>query len=325
MLRYLNSINPASILLLPFSAIYWVLHQIHQSLYRLQIFKVHRLGIPVIVIGNVTVGGTGKTPLVIWLADFLVNNGYRPGIISRGYGGHSRKIPRQACNDSQASEVGDEPLLLAQKTGVPVYVGADRAAAGRQLLKENNCDILISDDGLQHFALARDLEIAVVDGWLRFGNGFLLPAGPLRESTRRLHYVDYVVCRGGKTEGNEIAATLQPAGFRNLDSGTQEGIEYFQGKTAHAVAGIGNPDQFFDALLKLGIMVVPHRYPDHHQYTGKEFEFDDEYPVIMTEKDAVKCSNMNDDRLWSLEVSMNLPEKFGTDILMQLQGEKRGQ
>jgi len=317
---YLYSVNVISLLLLPFSAVYWLLHQLHKLLYAIGILPVQRLDVPVIVVGNITVGGTGKTPLVCWLCQYLEKNGYQPGIISRGYKGKI-SVPKRVNADSDPEESGDEPVLLAKKTGVPVYISANRVEAAKQLLEENHCDVLISDDGLQHYRMGRDLEIAVIDGWRRFGNGFLLPAGPLRETNNRLAKVDWRLCRGGEPQQGELPYKYVVEGFCNLGTGQTVDAEQLIGGKYHAVAGIGNPDQFFYELVESGFDILRHPFPDHHVFTNADLKFSDDLPIIMTEKDAVKCGKLAEQLerdVWYLTIKVQVPESFGKDIVRKL-------
>jgi tetraacyldisaccharide 4'-kinase len=317
---YLNSLNIVSLLLLPFSAVYWVLHQFHKLLYVIGILRTQRLAVPVIVVGNITVGGTGKTPLVTWLCACLESNGFRPGIISRGYKGRTT-APNRVQADSDSKKYGDEPVLLARETGVPVYTSSNRVEAAKRLLAENQCDVLISDDGLQHYRLGRDIEIAVIDGWRRFGNGWLLPAGPLRESKRRLSKVDWVLCRGGEPQEGELPYKYVADGLQNLKTGEEYGIGQFKGKQVHAVAGIGNPDQFFNDLVESGLNIYRHPFPDHYEFQKEDLQFPDNLPIIMTEKDAVKCGKLVgqlERDVWYLAIKAQLPESFGKDVVTKL-------
>jgi len=321
---HLYSYNPISILLLPLSAIYWILQQFHRFLYTAGFLRVHRLEVPVIVVGNVTVGGTGKTPLVAWLCAYLESEGYQPGVVSRGYKGKDPEPTR--VNPGADPEIyGDEPVLLANKTGKPVYTSANRVGAAKKLLKENRCNVIISDDGLQHYRMLRDIEIAIIDGQRRFGNGFLLPAGPLRESKKRLLKVNWVLCRGGQPQAGEVPYNYSSEGLYNLKTGerstTGQLLERLRGKQVHAVAGIGNPNQFFDQLVESGFDVRRHPFADHHLFKKQDLNFSDGIPIIMTEKDAVKCRKLVD-RLdceaWYLAIEAQLPESFGNDIVMKL-------
>jgi len=254
-----------------------------------------RLPVPVIVVGNIAVGGTGKTPFVLWLVQRLRERGWRPGVISRGYGGHAPAYPLRVGPSTDAARAGDEPALIARRLGVPVAVAPDRVAAARLLLDAGEADILVADDGLQHYRLARDLEICVVDGSRGLGNGALLPAGPLRETPQRLQQVDLVVVNGGgwsspREPAVEMRLALGQA--EALDGGGRRPLADFAGRRVHAAAGIGNPERFFTALRAAGIEVIPHPFPDHHRYRADELAFTPELPLLMTEKDAVKCREL---------------------------------
>lgn len=262
--------------------------------------------VPVIVVGNLTLGGTGKSPLVAWLARWLVDQGWQPGIVSRGYGGEAPRYPLYVNVDSDAAQSGDEPLMLAQQTGLPVVVDPDRPRGARKLIAAG-CDIVIADDGLQHLALGRDIELVVVDGARGFGNGHCLPAGPLREPLERLQTVDAVLVNGAATaralpdEGYSMA--LVPARWRHLTDGVCYPVEQvpFAGRV-HALAGIGHPPRFFATLEVLGVDHDAHPLPDHHRYTAGDLRFADNRPVVMTAKDAVKCRRFANERCWALDV-----------------------
>lgn len=220
---------------------------LRRQAYRQGWWRSVRMPVPVIVVGNITAGGSGKTPLVIWLAEWLQANGWRPGIVSRGYGGLAAHWPQPVRADSDPRLVGDEPVLTVQRTACPMMVGPDRVAAARALLQEHDCNIIISDDGMQHYCLQRDIEIAVLDGSRRLGNGFCLPAGPLREPASRLAEVDLRVANGVAKEC-EQQMLLQPQVVQRLHDGDSQSLEFFRGQTVHAVAGIGNPARFFSAI-----------------------------------------------------------------------------
>lgn len=274
-----------------------------------------------IAVGNLVVGGAGKTPLALWIAEFLKSKGWSPAIVSRGYGG-SAQAPREATLASDPSEVGDEPVVLARRSGCPVWVGPDRAQVIAALrLQHPECSVVILDDGLQHYALRRDLEIAIVDA-RRFGNGWLLPAGPLREPPSRLCSVDAVVAHGVdalqgyamRLEGEEVHCATDARERRELKA--------FAGARVHAMAGIGDPERFFSALRARGIDVVPHPFPDHHPYRENDLDFGDNAPVLMTEKDAVKCKRFARPHHWVLPVHAVLEPAFGEWLLKRL-GERK--
>ncbi len=255
--------------------------------------ETQRLAVPVIVVGNISVGGTGKTPFVIWLIERLREWGYTPGVISRGYGAEAPQYPMPVHGESNPAYCGDEPLLMARRLKVPLVIDPDRSAAGKYLLAQNpGVDVLVADDGLQHYRLWRDLEICVVDGTRGLGNGALLPAGPLREPPSRLNEVQLTVVNGGtwhceaEPKANMRLLMSQVHAF----DGTTESLAAYKGKTVHAVAGIGFPERFFSQLRWQGIEVIPHAFPDHHAYAAADFNFGDGRPVLMTEKDAVKCA-----------------------------------
>lgn len=267
--------------------------------------EIWRAPVPVIVVGNITLGGTGKSPLVAWLARHLSEAGRRPGILSRGYGGKAAHYPLRVDAETPPAACGDEPRMLADQTGVPVVVDPDRPRGARRLL-EAGCDILLADDGLQHLALGRDLEILVVDGHRGLGNGRCLPAGPLREPVERLASVDAVVVNGPPRDPGLAAhprMTLTPAGWRRLDGDERRPVAPppFAGPV-HALAGIGRPARFFATLEALGVEHVAHPFGDHHRFTAADLAFDDARPLVMTAKDAVKCRGLTSREAWVLEV-----------------------
>ena len=303
--------SPLVLLLLPLSWLFRLLVALRRLAFDAGVLPSHRLPVPVIVVGNITVGGTGKTPLVIWLVEHLRTLGYRPGVVSRGYGGQARNWPQQVRPDSDPAMVGDEAVLLARHCHCPMAVGPDRVAAVRALLEHHDVDILVSDDGLQHYALQRDLEIIVIDGVRRFGNGYCLPAGPLREPQSRLDSADLVVANGigGR---REYAMRLRPGKAWRLDEPHQQReLHTFSGMRVHAMAGIGHPERFFTTLAGLGIQVIPHPFPDHHAFRAEELDFArDGHLILMTEKDAVKCRSLAGLQAWVVPVQAELDERF---------------
>ena len=283
---------------------------LRRRLYRTGTLRSHRIARPVVVVGNLTAGGTGKTPLTIALIDALRARGLAAGVVSRGYGG-SERGPLMVDADSDAARVGDEPLLINRRTRAPVAIGRDRVAAANLLLESAAVDVVIADDGLQHYRLRRDVEICVVDGARRFGNARLLPAGPLREPLARLADVDFVVVNGGEAQGDEIPMRLANDGaYRVGDPQSRTDLAAFAGRRVHAVAGIGNPARFFDGLRARGIDVVEHAFADHHAYVASDLAFGDDAPVLMTEKDAVKCRAFAMASWWALPVAASLPDAF---------------
>ncbi len=284
---------------------------VRRGLYRIRVLPSTRLPVPVIVVGNITVGGTGKTPLVVWMAELLSRHGYRPGIVSRGYLGKAKQWPQQVRPDSDPLMVGDEPVMLSRRTGCPVVAcGPRRAAAAAALVEHSGCDLVLSDDGLQHLALARDVEIAVIDAQRRFGNGRCLPAGPLREPVKRLESVDFVVVNGDSSETG-IQMQLQAGAPTSLgESGRQATFSSFKQTPVHAVCAIGNSERFFRQLESKGLEIIRHRFPDHHPFQPEELDFGDDHPLMMTEKDAVKCIRFANDRMWYVPVNVVLPSDF---------------
>ncbi|QNK00834.1 tetraacyldisaccharide 4'-kinase [Dyella telluris] len=304
----------------PLSWLYGALTALRRGLYRVGVLRSVRLPVPVIVIGNLSVGGTGKTPLTIALADALRKRGYKPGVVSRGYGG-SQKEPLLLDDAPEPARVGDEPCLI-RASGVPVAVGRDRPAAARLLLAAG-CDLVIADDGLQHYALARDLEVCVIDGVRRFGNGRLLPAGPLREPLSRLQKVSFRVCNGGMVTPGDVPMELRGGTVQALLDGHTQPLADFAGQTVHAVAAIGYPVRFFASLRAQGLQVVEHPFADHHAFVACDLAFGDESPVLMTEKDAVKCRAFAQAHWWSVPVRAVLPPAFFDDIEARLRRSGR--
>ena len=330
--RHWQRLTPVSVALLPLSWVFRALVWLRRALYRTGLLRSIGLPAPVIVVGNISVGGTGKTPLVIWLADFLREAGYRPGIVTRGYRGASPVWPVAVTAQTSASLVGDEAVLLARRGGCPVMAGPDRAESARRLI-EQGCNVIVGDDGLQHYRLRRDIEIAVIDGVRRFGNGLCLPAGPLREPVSRLESVPLRVANGAPQAG-ELGMTLTPSGFYNLagpglhaapEQTPRQFTAQFGNVPVHAVAGIGNPERFFITLRGLGLTVIPHPFPDHHAFKAKELEFSDKLPLILTEKDAVKCQHFATTRCWVLAVDARPDARLGEQILQRLKEKPVGQ
>ncbi|HKO88298.1 MAG TPA: tetraacyldisaccharide 4'-kinase [Burkholderiales bacterium] len=304
--RHWYRLSWLSCLLAPLSLLFLFVVVLRRAAYSTGLLAQGSLPVPVLVVGNFVVGGTGKTPLVLWLVEGLRRLGWRPAIISRGYGGGS-DAPREVRPDSDPGEVGDEPLLLARRSNVPVFVGRRRLEVGRKLLASYpDCDLLVSDDGLQHYALARSFEIAVEDS-RGYGNGLLLPAGPLRELPSRS--VDAIVLNGGPDRVGVWKMDVTPAEFYALHAPTQpvaaDGLRF---KRLHAVAGIGHPQRFFDMLHGLGLVFVSHPFPDHHVYRPEDLQFADCDAVLMTEKDAVKCSGFGRLDLYALRVEAVVDE-----------------
>ena len=296
-----------------------------RRLYRRGWRRSIRVPVPVIVVGNVTAGGAGKTPVTMALVERLRAAGWTPGVASRGYGREQAGTARWVDAGTPARLGGDEPVLVARKTGVPVRVDADRVAAARALVAAG-CDVVVCDDGLQHYRLARDIEIEVVDAQRGYGNGRMMPAGPLREPVSRAMACDFRILNLGQGSGQ--AATigfgqwpmrLALTGARPLDGGRERSLQAFAGQRVHAVAGIAHPERFFAMLRAAGLAVVPHAFADHHAFTREDLQFSSDLPVLMTEKDAVKCAAFADARLYAVPLSADLPAAFWTGLMQRLE------
>ncbi|HET9034494.1 MAG TPA: tetraacyldisaccharide 4'-kinase [Dokdonella sp.] len=305
--------EPAPLWMRMLVPLYRMLRALVQFAWRSGLRKPVRLSVPVIIVGNITAGGTGKTPLVLALIEALHARGWKPGVVSRGYGG-SATAPTLLDDNPDPAIVGDEPSLIRRRSGVPVAIGRQRPDAAR-LLPGAGVDVILADDGLQNPSLARDIEICVIDGQRRFGNGKLLPAGPLRESTARLQAVDFVVCNGGTPQQGEISMVLRGDQAQRLDAdAASRKLSDFSGSTVHAIAAIGNPQRFFDSLRAHRIEVIEHAFGDHHGLVKEDLDFGDDLPILMTEKDAVKCIDFADSRCWKVPVSAQLPASFFDQI-----------
>lgn len=312
-------------ILLPLSLVFRVLSALRRRLYRRGVFASERVAMPVIVVGNITVGGTGKTPLVTALVERLRAVGFKPGIASRGYGANPPVRPLSVTAETNVAHCGDEPLMLARRTGVPVVIDSDRVAACNRLIVEHHCDVIVTDDGLQHYRLQRDVEVVVIDAERGLGNAQLLPMGPLREPPARLDCVDYVVINGSRIPAglecfNPLSMQIEADEFIELATSKRLPVQAWPGdRRVHAMAGIGNPQRFFDTLGKLGFDIIPHSFADHYAYTREDLEFGDRLPIIMTEKDAVKCRQyLPDVPCWALAVSARLPDAFFDQLIERL-------
>jgi len=316
----------AATALLPLAVLYCLVVGLRRLAYNRGWLRTARLPVPVIIVGNITVGGTGKTPLVIWLARWLRTRGWRPGIVARGYGGKSSHWPLEVTGESAPSLVGDEPVLVASNCGCPVWVDPDRVRGARALLASRPCDVLVADDGLQHYALGRDLEICVVDGKRRQGNGWCLPAGPLREPRARLLSADLVVTNGNGPAPGEYSMRLVLGVARSVSDPARElSLDAFRGRRAIAIAGIGNPDRFFQALGELGVIADERRFPDHHPFTEADLPESEGVPVLMTEKDAVKCRRFAGPNCWYIPVEAELDGEFESSLERHLERWSHGQ
>jgi tetraacyldisaccharide 4'-kinase len=328
---YAPRLTPLTLPLAPLAAVFAALAGLRRMLYRSGVLRAKRLPVPVVVVGNITAGGSGKTPLVAALAAALAQRGWRPGIVSRGYGRRPAQrdgaSPLLVGTDTDPAAAGDEPVLLA-RAGFAVAVAADRLAAGRALLAAHpDCDVVIADDGLQHYALSREVEVAVVDATRGLGNGWRLPAGPLREAPSRLATVDAVVVladdprQAARFHAAATPMSLEGATFRRVNAPAMTApAHHFRKGGVHALAGIGNPQRFFDHLARLGVAAVPHPFPDHHRFAAADLALPGAALVVMTEKDAVKCAAFADDRCWYLPVTARLDPALVRRIEEKLRG-----
>ena len=296
-------------LLYPFSLIFSYLTSLRRKRFLTNKIKSFKSEVPIVVVGNLTIGGTGKTPLVKYIVTELKNKGYKPGIVSRGYGGKFKET-LQVTSETPVKHTGDEAQILA-KLDVPFYIDKNRVRAVKKLSKNHDCDVIISDDGLQHYKMGRQVEIAVIDGKRRFGNNLTFPAGPLRESSKRIDTVDFIVNNSGPTEEGEYLMNISPTKFVHLKSGKTYSIENWpMHKQVHAVAGLGNPGRFFDLLDKLGFDIIRHPFPDHHNFLSSDIFYLDHLPIVMTEKDASKCKDFDNNKIWYLKIDADLNNKF---------------
>ena len=303
--RSWQGISIVSALLTPLSLIYYLIITARRWAYKLGLLSVYHAPVPVVVVGNITVGGTGKTPIIIELARALQSRGWNPGIISRGYGANLSE-PAEVTPDSDPRKAGDEPVLISQQTHLPVVAYPDRALAIRTILK-NDVDVILSDDGLQHFAMGRAVEISVVDGEFSYGNGLLLPAGPLREPRSRLHALDIQIRRNGPAEPGEILVVSNLSRARNIVDGEQKDLSDFEGVPVVAVAGIHYPDRFFNGLEAKSIELEPVAFSDHHQFTAGDLPAD--RTVLMTTKDEVKCREFAQKSWWAVDQKTIIPNQ----------------
>lgn len=314
-------------LLMPFSYCYVAINNLQR---KLQSKNRLKLACPVIVVGNITVGGTGKTPLTIHIVKLLQQAGYHPAIITRGYGGKATSWPQTVTTKSDPYLVGDEAVLMASSTGVPVYAGANRLASIEQLLKQHDCDVIVSDDGMQHYKLSRDIQIAVIDGRRQLGNGYCLPAGPLREKKGRLQECDFVVMNNNvmtiknSDEKSYFEMVLTGQTLINLSTLEVKPLSDLRGETIQALTGIGNPQRFYTSLKDAGVNVIENSFPDHYAFEESDLNFDEASTVIMTEKDSVKCKALIDNgssngkQYWCLPVTATIPNEFNMAFLTKL-------
>lgn len=312
-------------LLLPLSGLYGLVAGCRRFFYSNRLLPTHQAAVPVIIVGNITAGGTGKTPVVIWLVRELQRYGFHPGIVSRGYGGSQSKSPMRVDAKSDPGIVGDEPVLLARRTSCPVVVDADRVRAAAMLV-EDGVDVIVGDDGMQHYRLGRDYEICVIDGARGLGNRRLLPAGPLRESPQRLEQVDQLLVNGRMRNISELSVTEQNAlrfdlvatEASKLNGSVTRALHRFADTTVHAVAGIGNPKRFFDLLRLHGIEVIEHPRADHAPLKARDLQFGDNFNVFMTEKDAVKLGDKVADNCWQVPVDLEMDPALALPAIEQV-------
>lgn len=304
--------RPAPWWLRPLSGLFAVLSNLRRWFTR-----PGKVDVPVVVVGNITVGGTGKTPLILWLVEAARRQGLRPGVVSRGYGGSHHGPPLRVTGESDPALVGDEPVLIARQSGAPVCVGIDRLAAARALAASGEADIILSDDGLQHYRLGRDAEIVMLDAARGFGNGWRLPAGPLREPVSRLATVDIVIANGGAAKAwpAAVPVTLEARSLCRVDgTGSAISLAEFRGRDVHAVAGIGHPERFFAQLEAIGLRIQRHAFPDHAGYSAAELDFGDDLPLVMTAKDAVKCTAFARPGWWFAQAELMMSRAAATAL-----------
>lgn len=313
--------HPALGLLRPLEWLYRTVVQRKRARFLAGEGEIYRAPVPVVVVGNITVGGTGKTPMILWLIEHCRSQGLRVGVVSRGYGAQPPQLPWRVQADQAASMAGDEPLLIVQRSGVPLMIDPDRSRAVAALLAEQPLDLILSDDGLQHYRLARDLELVLIDAARGLGNRHCLPAGPLREPAERLQSVDALLYNGASSDPQGgYGFTLRPHTLVNLRSGEQRPLSHFPpGQALHAVAGIGNPQRFFNTLEGLHWRPVAHAFADHAPYSAELLNFSPVLPLVMTEKDAVKCRAFAADDWWYLAVDAEPSAAFVAWFDQQLQ------
>lgn len=319
-MKFWNKRTFLSYLLWPFSILFLMIARIRAFLYQQGYLKAYKAPVPVIIIGNITVGGTGKTPLLICLAEHLSKVGYKVGIVSRGYKSKINTYPWLVTEADTAEQVGDEPLLIHRKTGLPVCIDPQRTRAVKFLLDHYPLHIILSDDGLQHYALTRDVEIAVQSAQNPWGNGFLLPAGPLREPVSRLKKVDYLINNGNLDSENLSMRIVLDKVYALQDKTRELDLKQFAHKRVHAVAGIAKPEKFFNFLKEYQLDIIEHAFSDHYAFKENELVFDDSLPIFITEKDAVKCQAFKHSNIWVVAIKTELPELFIKSFLQKVEG-----
>jgi len=301
------------------SGIFSIVSRFRRKMYQLGILKTHKIKCPVVIVGNISVGGVGKTPMVIWLVNQLQSQGLKVGVVSRGYGGKREHEPLLVIPQTSAKASGDEALLIAKHTNAPVFVGKNRVKAAKKLLLDYRVDIIIADDGLQHYALNRDLEIVLIDAIYGLGNKKLLPAGPLREQTSRLNSVDMVIYKG-KKQGSHYFQYEPLMVYALGDIKNQKSIESFRSQHINAIAGIAHPDSFFSMLSNQGLAVVKNPLDDHEILTEDHFKFDNDDPVFITEKDAVKCQDLKLNNVWVVVLKLVVKKETNKAVMKMIKG-----
>ncbi|NHB95221.1 tetraacyldisaccharide 4'-kinase [Photorhabdus stackebrandtii] len=307
------------LLLLPFSALYGLISGLRRLSYKAGLSQSWKAPVPIVVVGNLTAGGNGKTPVVIWLVEQLQKKGCRVGVVSRGYGGKAENYPLLVTDNTTTAQAGDEPVLIHRRTGAPVAVAPKRVEAVKALLADTPLDIIVTDDGLQHYALQRDFEIAIIDGVRRFGNGWWLPAGPMRELSGRLNKVNAIITNGGMPQSGELSMTLVGGLAVNMVSGEKRAVNFIPHVVA--MAGIGHPPRFFATLQQLGVdLQKEYAFADHQMYTEEQLSHltDTNQNLLMTEKDAVKCFKFARPNWWYLPVDAQLPQEKGQAMLNEI-------
>ena len=313
---YDKRLHPLLYLLTPLSLLFWLLTNLRRSLYRFRLLKRYKADVPVIVVGNISVGGTGKTPMTLALVKFLKAEGYQPGIVSRGYRADAT-FPHVVKDDDEPRIAGDEPLMLKHKTGCPVVISPNRGEAVQCLMSQHPAvDIVISDDGLQHYAMQRDIELILIDAERGVGNGWLLPCGPLREGPWRLKGAEWVVSLYAQHPFAQYVCEVEPQGWHRVSDG--EAVE-LPGEAAYAIAGIGNPHRFFHGLQEQGIELLDCiEFPDHHQFNADDFNDFADKPVLMTEKDAAKCRTFAQRNWFYQPISAQLPDELRAKLAQRI-------
>ncbi|MDC0535947.1 tetraacyldisaccharide 4'-kinase [Francisellaceae bacterium] len=314
---YKKGLTWLTILLLPVSYLYYFISIIRKHILISKASK--NVGVPIVIVGNINIGGVGKSPFVSSLVSHLIHNDYHPGIVSRGYGGKAESYPLLVNNNTAVIASGDEPKMLYEQTRCPFVVDPNRSEAVKYLCEQfPEVDVVISDDGLQHYKLYRDIEIVIVEGKRRFGNQQIIPAGPLREPVSRLKSVDFLISNGVELP-EYYQMSLLPVSVVNITDKSELDLNWLENRQVHAVSGIGNPNRFFSSLKELGAILTEHPYPDHYSFSKDDLTFNDDVPIIMTHKDAVKCENLNVPNMFYLKINANIDQKFYDEFILRLQ------